>query len=194
MRSALDTQACGVDACEAWTSAGRAVVRFVVQSGKWSIRAILEDAATPRAAPTATPRAVDAVADTSATTAVLHAHAREVAAVFGEAPLTAAGGTIGVGLTDLSPGAPVIAVRDAGASRVFVVDAVAARKLGGDTRWEAGFADVDGDGRTDVVLRMQGARAGAHGLDAGVARPSPVGPGGDARGRRAERARDDGCS
>jgi hypothetical protein len=162
VRSALETQACGVDACEAWTDAGHAVVRFVVQGGRWVIRWVLEDARPPTSAASGSPRrAVEPVTDPQATTALLRARAGEVLRVVGEAPLTSSGGSIGVGLTDLAPDAPVIAVREGAASRTFVIDQVAARKAWGDERWDAAFADVDGDGRTDVVLRMEGTRAGA---------------------------------
>lgn len=180
VRSALETQACGVDACEAWGDSTHAVVRFVVQSGRWVIRWILEDASprgasaapsaasppascTPPSPPTPSrpgPRVVDGAADPAATTALLHARARTVVRVLGEAALTSGGGTIGVGLTDLAPDAPVVAVQDGAASQTFVIDEAAGRKPWSDERWDAAFADVDGDGRTDVVLRMEGTRGG----------------------------------
>ncbi len=164
VRSALESQACGVDACEAWTESSHAVVRFVVQGGRWVIRWILEDAAPPAApssATRATRQVIEPSADPQATTELLHARAREVVRVVGEAPLAGSGGTIGVGLTDLALDAPVIAIREGAASRTFVVDQVAARKPWTDERWDAAFADVDGDGRTDVVLRMEGTRGGS---------------------------------
>jgi hypothetical protein len=162
VRSALETQACGVDACEAWTDAGHAVVRFIVQGGRWVIRWILEDARVHPASATSSPRrAVDPSAEGEATNALLRARAREVVRVVGEAPLTSTGGSIGVGLTDAAPDAPIIAVREGAASRTFVVDQIAARKPWTDEKWDAAFADVDGDGRTDVVLRIAGTRAGA---------------------------------
>jgi hypothetical protein len=161
VRGALETQACGVDACEAWTDAGHAVVRFVVQGGRWVIRWILEDASVARASAAPGPRhTVEPSGDAEATTALLHARAREIVRVVGEAPLASSGGSIGVGLTDLAPDAPVIAVREGAASRTFVVDAIAARKPWTDEKWDAAFADVDGDGRTDVVLRLEGTRGG----------------------------------
>jgi hypothetical protein len=67
-----------------------------------------------------------------------------------------------VGLTDLAPDAPVVVVREGNAARLFGVDTGAARAEMGDARWDAAFADVDGDGRTDVVIRMSG--TGASGL------------------------------
>lgn len=163
VRGALETQACGVDACEAWTDNGHAVVRFVVQAGRWVIRWVLEEAPLPKGtAAEAAPRHVlDASSDAEATTALLQARAGQILRVVGEAPLTSSGGTIGVGLTDMAPDAPVIAVREGAASRTFVVDAIAARKPWTDEKWDAAFADVDGDGRTDVVLRLEGTRGGA---------------------------------
>jgi hypothetical protein len=158
VRAALTTQACGADSCEAWTDAGRAVVRFVVQGGRWVIRALIEDAPLTRGPSGAAPRVVQASADTTATESLLHARAREVKQVLGEAPLTAGGGTIGVGLTDLTPDAPVIATQEGAAARVFPVDAGSVRAEAAEARWESAFADVDGDGRTDVVIRMSGKR------------------------------------
>jgi len=64
-------------------------------------------------------------------------------------------------LTDVAPDAPVIAIREGAVWKTFVVDEVAARKPWTDERWDAAFADVDGDGRTDVVLRLEGTRSGA---------------------------------
>jgi hypothetical protein len=162
VHGALESQACGVDACEAWTESGHAVVRFVVQGGRWVIRWILEDAPLPGAArqAVASRQALDPSPDSQATAELLHARARAVIRIVGEAPLTRSGGTIGVGLTDLAPDAPVIAVREGAASRTFVMDQVAAHKPWSDERWDAAFADVDGDGRTDVVLRLEGTRAG----------------------------------
>lgn len=160
VRGAIETHACGTDACEAWADGGHAVVRFVVQGGRWVIRWILEDAPALESSAGTTRREVDPSADPVATQALLHARSRNVERVLGEAPLTNSGGTIGVGLTDLSPDAPVVAVAEGAASRVFVVDAVVARRTWTETHWDAGFADVDGDGRTDVVLRMDGTSAG----------------------------------
>jgi hypothetical protein len=163
VKGALETQACGIDACEAWTPSGHAVVRFVVQSGRWLLRSVLQDAApsATAAAPSGLRHPVDASPDPATTTSLLQARARSVVRVVGEAPLTAAGGTIGVGMTDLAPDAPVVAIGEGAAARVFVVDQIAARKPWTDEKWDAAFADVDGDGRTDVVLRLDGTRAGS---------------------------------
>ncbi|MGH7295050.1 MAG: hypothetical protein ACRELB_08955, partial [Polyangiaceae bacterium] len=164
VRAAVTTQACGSDACEAWTTAdarttGHAVVRFVVEGGRWVLRAIVEDAPLPRAPATVAPREVDASASVAATEEALRTRARDVVQVLGEAPLAANGGTIGVGLTELSHDVPVVAVREGDARRIFPVDAGTVQAAAKGGRWEAGFADVDGDGRTDVLLRMTGKRA-----------------------------------
>jgi hypothetical protein len=163
MREALSTQACGAEACEAWTDSGRAVVRFARQDGRWVLRGIIEDAPVARLSTAASvPRAIPTVPDATETEAFLRARAREVHQVLGQAPLASTGGTIGVGLTDLAPDAPVVVVREGNAARLFAVDTGAARAEMGDAHWDAAFADVDGDGRTDVVIRMSG--TGASGL------------------------------
>lgn len=153
VHDALETQACGVDACESWTERGRAVVRFVVEGDRWTIRSIVEDAVPSHAATAAMRHEVDPSADSDETATLLRQRVREVQQVLGQASLTAAGGTIGVGLTDLQPGVPVIAVREGDAERVFLIDGPPLRGAASPT-WDAAFADVDGDGRTDVVLRM----------------------------------------
>jgi hypothetical protein len=161
VKDAVTTHACGADTCEAWTDAGHAVVRFTVQGGRWVVRAVYEDAqpATPAAA-AGRPREVPSAPDSAATESALRAHARTVDHVLGEAPLAASGGTIGVGLTDLDPDVPVVAAIEGGVSRVLRVAAGTVRAEASEARWEAAFADVDGDGRTDVVVRMSGTRAG----------------------------------
>lgn len=157
VHDALETQACGVDACESWTERGRAVVRFVVEGGRWMIHSVVEDAVAPRATTPGMRHEVDASMDSDVTATVLRERAHEVQQVLGQAPLTAAGGTIGVGLTDLEPGVPAIAVREGDAARVFLVDAPPLHGAPAPV-WDVAFADVDGDGRTDVVLRMVGKR------------------------------------
>ncbi len=160
VKDAVTTHACGADACEAWTDAGHAVVRFVVQGGRWVVRAVYEDAhpaASHRAGER--PREVAASPDATATEGVLRARARRVDRVLGEAPLTPAGGTIGVALTDLEADVPVVALREGDALRVLPVEAGTVRSEAAEAKWDPAFADVDGDGRTDVVLRMSGSRA-----------------------------------
>jgi hypothetical protein len=161
VRAAAATQACGADACEAWTARGRAVLRFVVQGGRWVLRAVIEDAPLTRAPGGASQHEVDESPDASATQSLLRARAREARQVLGQAPLTSTGGTIGVALTDLAPDSPTVAVREGQAERLFVLPAGAVRaESAGSARWEAAFADVDGDGRTDVVVRFTGERRG----------------------------------
>jgi len=48
VRAAVTTQACGADSCEAWTDTGHAVIRFVVQGGRWVVRSVIEDAPLAR--------------------------------------------------------------------------------------------------------------------------------------------------
>ncbi len=160
VRDVLETQACGLDACEAWTNRGRSVVRFAAKDGRWGIRALVEDAPVSVAAPGRSPaREVDPSAGTEATTALLEARAREVRQVLGQAPLQSDGATLGVALTDASPDSPWLALREGLAGRIFGLDVGPVRALAQEATWEASFADVDGDGRTDVALRMKGTRA-----------------------------------
>jgi hypothetical protein len=159
VRAALATPACGADACEAWGEDGHAVVRFAVEGGRWVLRAVIEDAPVahlPRG--TAQSRTVDSVAEPRFTEAVLRAGGRAVRQVLGEAPLGPGAGTIGVAMTDGAPDIPFVVVREGAAARLFAVDAGGIRAAVVDPRWEAAFADVDGDGRTDVVVRMNARR------------------------------------
>ena len=103
-----ETQACGIDACEAWTDA-RARRRALRRAGRalGHPRAILEDAPVrPRPAADAGRRArCDASADGDGDRRRCCARARARSSqVLGEAPLTAAGGTIGVGADRPRPG------------------------------------------------------------------------------------------
>ncbi len=159
MRDALATQACGHDACETWTDGARAIVRFVRQDGRWVVRAILEDAPGARSQPGASPPHQVATTGATETESLLRARARRVDGVLGQAPLTAGGGTIGVGLTDLAPGIPVVAVIEGEAAHLFPIEVSVVRAEGPEARWTAAFADVDGDGRTDVILRYTGVDA-----------------------------------
>ena len=161
MRDALATQACGAESCEAWTDGGRAVVRFVRQDERWVLREIIEDAPVARSGAIASaPHAVPAAADANDTDLVLRARVREIKRLLGQAPLASSGGSIGLGLTDLAPDLPVVVVREGSAARLFVIDVGAVRSESGEPRWDAAFADVDGDGRTDVIVRMTGEGAG----------------------------------
>jgi hypothetical protein len=159
VKAAVATHACGADACEAWSDSGHAVVRFVVQGGRWVLRAVYEDAQAATAAASGSPRLVPVSAQAGPTEAVLRARARRVDAVLGEAPLDESGGTVGVGLTDLAPGIPIVVLREGASVRLFSVEAGTAVAETAEPRWDAAFADVDGDGRTDVVLHLSGQRS-----------------------------------
>jgi hypothetical protein len=160
VRAAATTQACGADACEVWTDGGRAVVRFAVEGGRWVIREVIEDAPLPQSSTrVGPPHEVEPAADSSATDALLRSRARAVKQVLGEAPLTAGGGTIGVAMVDLASESPVVATREEDAARVFPIDIGPIRAAAADIRAQTAFADVDGDGRTDAVLRLEGKRA-----------------------------------
>jgi hypothetical protein len=157
-RAALSAQACGATTCEAWTDRGHAVVRFALEDGRWALRSVWEDAPLP-AQGTGTRRVVEAIPAGDATARLLWARARTPGRVLGEAPLTADGGTIGVGLADLAPDSPLVVVDERGAPRIFALPVGSLRASASDASWEAAFADVDGDGRTDVVVRLSGRRA-----------------------------------
>jgi hypothetical protein len=160
IRDVLETQACGIDACEAWTDRGRSVVRFASHDGRWGIRSLIEESPVVPSPPgRLPPREVEASPGTEATTSLLDARVKEVRQVLGQAPLQAEGGTIGVALTDASPDAPSVVVREGLAGRVFGLDVGPIRAQAQEATWDASFADVDGDGRTDVALRMKGSRA-----------------------------------
>jgi hypothetical protein len=160
VRDALGTQACGPDTCEAWSDRGRAVVRFALQEGRWVVRAFIEDAPITRASGASMPlHEVEASATADATAELLRARVREVKQLIGEAPLSTTGGTIGVALTDAAPDAPCVVVREGASARLFPLDVGAVRAGANEVTWSAGFADVDGDGRTDVALRMSTTRA-----------------------------------
>jgi hypothetical protein len=160
VRDVLGTQACGLDECEAWTDKGRSVVRFESRDGRWMIRSLIEDATvTPAAAGRTPAREVESSPDADATRALLEMRVNDVRQILGQAPLDAEGDTIGVALTDASPDSPSLALREGLAGRVFGLDVGPVRAHVQDATWDASFADVDGDGRTDVALHMRGSRA-----------------------------------
>ena len=158
VREALATHACGADACEAWTAHGRAVVRLVVEGGRWALRAVIEDASAARGSGNGAPHEVQTKQDPAATRAYLNARTR-TSEILGEASLDDLGGTIGVAMTDLEPDAPAVVVQQGLATRLFVLPVGSLRAAAGDAHWETAFADVNGDGRTDVVVRMVGQHA-----------------------------------
>jgi len=163
VRDALGTQACGPDTCEAWSDRGRAVVRFAPEGGRWVVRALIEDAPASRTSAPSTAanpaHEVEASTTEDATAEVLRARVRETKQLLGEAPLASTGGTIGVALTDAAPDAPCVVVREGASARLFPLDVGAVRAEANEVTWSVGFADVDGDGRTDVALRMNATRA-----------------------------------
>jgi hypothetical protein len=160
LREALGTHACGPDACEAFSDRGRSVVRFVSQSGHWFVKAVVEDAPAAHSKSGTEPaRLVEVSADTAGTTELLRARVRDVGRVLGQAPLDANGGTIGVALTDSVPDAPLVVVREGAASRFIALETGSVPAPANDASWESAFADVDGDGRTDVVIRSATTRA-----------------------------------
>jgi hypothetical protein len=135
-------------------------VRFVSRGGRWLVKSIAEDAPAVRSTPgSVAARIVDASAGTSGTTELLRARVRDVRRVLGEAALDANGGTIAVALTDTVPDAPLVVVREGAAGRFIVLEAGAVPAQTNDASWDSAFADVDGDGRTDVVIRTATTRA-----------------------------------
>jgi hypothetical protein len=160
VRAGLTTQACGAEACEAWTDTGHAVIRFAVEGGRWVVRGIFEDAPIPRGQPSGAPHEVAASPAATATDTILAARAGEGFQVLGEAPLAGDGSTIGAAMTDLSHDSPVVVVHEGAAVRLFPLDAGTVRAEAVDAHWDAAFADVDGDGRTDVVVHLAGKRLG----------------------------------
>jgi hypothetical protein len=161
LREAIADETCGSDWCEAWTSRGHALVLFGVEAGRWVVRALMEDAPGAGARAGGAPRAMTAARAPSVIEPVVRERTRSIEAIVGEAPLRADGsataGTIGVAVTDLEFAGPSIAVVDGAYARIFPLSSMSlVRGEVPDARYEARFADVDGDGRTDVVLRMSG--------------------------------------
>jgi len=173
VQAAYKNDHCQADACEAPSPRGTASVRLVEQGGKWVIRAVEQEVAAARAPYSLAPHAVAPSASTALTEQALRESVRTIRQVLGEAPLgslpsldrRAEGGgpapTIGIAVTDLeSESSPTLVVRDGAYVRVFPLSSMglfAARNAGAS--FEARFADVDGDGRTDVVLRASGRAA-----------------------------------
>jgi hypothetical protein len=160
IHSVLETQACGLDACVAWTDRGRAVVRFASQDGRWGIRSLIEDApVTSSVAGRSPAHEVEPSPGADATASLLMGRVKEVRQILGQAPLETDGGTIGAALTDASPDSPSLVVREGLAGRIFGLDVGPVRAQAQEATWEVSFVDADGDGRTDVALRMKGSRS-----------------------------------
>jgi len=175
VRATLTTRACGIDACEAWTERGHAIVRFALVDARWAVRAVIEDAPVLAASGQASahPHLVQAVTEAPQADALFSARARHIEHILGRAPLTATGGIVAVVQTDLDPSAPEVAIEEGGTVRFFPVDSGALRVEGSASSWEAAFADVDGDDRTDVILRMTARDAGGRPLGFAQAFLSP---------------------
>ena len=175
VRATLTTRACGTDACEAWTERGHAVVRFALVDARWAIRAVIEDAPilAPAGLTSSVPHLVQPLGDAPQADALLRARARHIERIMGRAPLTATGGIVAVVQTDLDPNAPAVAIEEGGTVRLFPINSGALRVDGSETSWEASFADVDGDDRTDVVLRMASKEPGGQPLTFSQAFISP---------------------
>jgi hypothetical protein len=175
VRATLTTRACGIDACEAWTERGHAVVRFAMVDARWAVRAVIEDApvlASSGQAPSQ-PHLVQPLTDAPQADALFRARARHIERILGRAPLTATGGIVAVVQTDLDPSAPAVAIEEGGTVRFFPIDSGALRVEGSESLWEAAFADVDGDDRTDVVLRISTREAGGQAFSFAQAFISP---------------------
>jgi hypothetical protein len=158
-RGAAEDEACRGDVCTTETPTGSASVVMALRGGSYVVEGFRLDAPPPPAAIGA-PKAVQTSTDGGVTASVLRQHARVTRAVLGEAPLRSSapgGDTIGVGVADVECDGPVVVIREAGAPRVFPLSAMC--MVGAtltDARFEARFADVDGDGRTDAVVRVAG--------------------------------------
>jgi hypothetical protein len=162
VREAIKNDHCDGDVCEtpmADDHTAHASIQFAEEesaSHRWAIRAFELERAPPVIATSAPPRIVPPSAKTDATEAVLREHVRTVKQVLGEAPLGARG-TIGVAVTDYESNGPTMVIRDGDYARVFPLSSMSFVGANAtDLRYEARFADVDGDGRTDVVLRATG--------------------------------------
>ena len=162
VRDAIKNDHCDGDVCETPTgSTGQkhASIVFAEEPNaqrRWAIRAFEIEDAPPHLPASTAPRAVPASATTEATEAVLREHVRTVKQVLGEAPL-GGHGTIGVAVTDYESNGPTMVVKDGDYARVFPLSSMSfVGANSADLRFEARFADVDGDGRTDVVLRATG--------------------------------------
>jgi hypothetical protein len=157
LKDAIADDRCFDDACEAETPKGQVTLKFAEQSGKWLLRAFAREVLPVPTAPNVAPKAIASNATTTSTEDVLREHVRTTTQVLGEAPLSANGGTIGVAITDLEHQGPAVVVRDGDFARVFPLSSMGFMDANAtETRFEARFADVDGDGRTDAIVRGAG--------------------------------------
>ncbi|MEI7893835.1 MAG: hypothetical protein WCI05_12140 [Myxococcales bacterium] len=162
LREAVSADQCVLDVCELMGSHGHAFVRFVDEKDRWVLRAIERDAMTP-ARNGGAPKRVPRSDSTTSTEAVLREQVLTVREVLGQAPLVTLAtqgtpATIGVARTDLQYEGPAVVVQEGAYQRVFPLSSMSmVAQTVPDPRFEARFADIDGDGRTDVVLRVLGA-------------------------------------
>jgi hypothetical protein len=160
VRDAAEDDRCHGEVCETEMPAGTAKVVLAAQGGHYVIRAFRIDALPPPSV-FGTPRAVAASATTTSTEQVLTSQVRTAREIVGEAPLYPSGksdlATLGVAVTDRECNGPAVVLHDGPFARVFPLSSlcmVAARLS--PPRLEARFADVDGDGRTDAIVRLSG--------------------------------------
>jgi hypothetical protein len=157
VRDAIKADQCEADVCEAQTDRGRATIDFAQENGKWVIRAFEWDSSPPAPAQLTAPKVVNASPTTKDSEQVFAEHVRTTKQVLGEAPLSSRGGSIGVALTDRESNGPTIAIREGEHSRVFALSSLSfVAAQANDVRFEARFADLDGDGRTDAIVRATG--------------------------------------
>jgi hypothetical protein len=164
LKDVIKSDRCEGDACEAETDLGRAALRFAPEKGKWAIRAVEREAVPVRGPAPTVAHAVPQTGSLAATKSVLREQVRRTKEILGEAPLQTGprargdgSATIGVAVTDLDEGGLAAVLHDGDYARVLPLASlgpVAAELV--DERWEARFADVDGDGRTDAVVRGSG--------------------------------------
>jgi hypothetical protein len=129
-------------------------VALVLDGGSVVIQGIIEHQNVPPGVVGGAPGIVAASSGTSATEQALTEQVLEKPrAMLGEAPLTKQGGTIGVGVSPAADKHLMVVVRDGSFERIYHEKTMVA---GGLVPKEVRFADVDGDGRTDVIARATG--------------------------------------
>lgn len=159
VKDAVTNDHCIGDECEAVTAKGHVRIAFVEDAGKWVIREFSREVAPPASTPSTTPKAVAPSATTTSTEDALRERVRTVGQVLGEAPALAgsSGATIGVAITDFEAHGPAVVLHDGDYARVFPLASMSFADANlVEPKFEARFADLDGDGRTDVIVRVAG--------------------------------------
>ena len=162
VKDAIQNDHCGGDECEAATAKGHVAIGFVEQGGKWMMRTFAREYTPVYPPASGAPHAVASSPTTTSTETALREQVRTTKEILGEAPLAAgaagaAGGTIGVALTDFEFNGPAVVVREGESARIFPLSSMGFIDANAtDTRFEARFADLDGDGRTDAIVRGAG--------------------------------------